>query len=125
MLYNSWYMASEVKTGFKPPAYRMPKECIGIETASPQLCRMYRFSSSNNYLLLLAKLTFWVGIRKQLFCQLLVSYLIYLARENRYWVKLMLCPVSALASKPKYWPKLTLCPLSSLPCKINQISDSS
>ena len=42
-----------------------------------------------------------------MFGQLLARYLIYLARENRYWVQLMLRPVSAL------------------PCQINQISDSS
>ena len=69
-----------------------------IETAFPQLYTMDQFSSCNSYLLSVAKLTFWAGIIKQLFGQLLARYLIYLARENRYW---------------------------ALPCQTNQISDSS
>ena len=68
---------------------------------------MDRVSSRDNYLLLLAKLAFWAGIIKQLFGQLLAQYLIYLARGNRYWAQLMLCPISAL------------------PCQINQILGSS
>ena len=65
------------------------------------------FSSQNNNLLLPAKLTFWAGIIKQLFGQLLARYLIYLTRKNRYWAQ------------------LTLRPISALPCQINQTSDSS
>ena len=58
-------------------------------------------------LLLLAKLAFRAGIIKQLSGQLLARYLIYLARENRYWAQ------------------FTLLSISALPCQINQISDSS
>ena len=50
---------------------------------------------------------FFAGIIKRLFGQLLARYLIYLARENRYWAQLTLCPISALTSQ------------------INQISDTS
>ena len=45
-------------------------------------------------ILFLAKETFWAGIIKQLFGQLLAQYLIYLARENRYWAQLMLHPIT-------------------------------
>ena len=49
----------------------------------------------------------WAGIIKQLFGQLLVRYLIYLAREN--WCR----------------ARLTLLPISALLCQIDEISDSS
>ena len=78
-----------------------------IEAAFAQFWTMDWFSSQNNNLLLPAKLTFWAGIIKQLFGQLLARHLVSLAREN--W----------------YWAQLTLCPISALPCQINQILDSS
>ena len=101
-------MASEIKTQFEPPAYRTPNECTcKLKLLSAQFCTMDWFSSQNSNLLLPEKLTFWAGIIKQLFGQLLAQYLIYLARENRYWAQ------------------LTLRPISALPCQISQISDSS
>ena len=54
-----------------------------------------------------SKINFLAGIIKRSFGQLLARYLIYLARENRYWAQ------------------LTLRPISALHCQINQISDSS
>ena len=78
-----------------------------IKTAFAQFCTMDWFSSQNNNLLLPAKLTLWAGIIKQLFGRLFARYLIYLARENRYWAQ------------------LTLRPISVFPCQINQISDCS
>ena len=101
-MFNIWY----------PNWNAIQKTCQSnakwVETAFPQLlCTMDWVSSWNNYLLLLAELAFWVGIIKQLFSQLLTRYLIYLARENRYW------------------DQLTLRPISALPCQIKQILYSS
>ena len=96
-------MASELKTQFEPPANRTPNEC---HVNWKCFCSIVH--DGNDYLLLLAKLTFWAGIIKQLFGQLLLArYLIYLARENRYWAQ------------------LTLRSISALPFQTNQISDSS
>ena len=85
------YMESELKTPFEPPANKTPKECMRLETAFTQLCTMdHQFSSWNNFLLSLGKQTFWAGILKWLFGQLLARCMIYLTRENRYWAQLTL-----------------------------------
>ena len=101
MLYNFWYMASELEMPFELPANRTPLECLTVVTTFLKCAQLTIQGLKWLPLIVIIrniKLKLWARMIKQLFSWLNVLYLIYLARESLNWAQLKAHSTDAISS---------------------------